>query len=299
MHKILPLRQSLAALLLSFVPSAPACVSVTGAGGKSSLLETLAQILLAAGQRVLFCSTTKVWRPEKRPLLLAQSLPEESPEYLAAECQRALAQAPCVELAWSPCPASPSSTFSQPRPKLQGLPPALLTALYAHMSSHVQPVPWLLVEADGAACHPLKAHAPHEPALPACTELCIACAGLDGLLSQPQQDAQSWPHSSHSEGPGILNERFVHRAALAANNLNLPLNSPLRPAHVAALALPAFGAFHGPRVLFLNKADLFPHALVAGTAIAQKIHAQAPAISCFLGSVQQGWCQALRPEADY
>ena len=50
----------------------------------------------------------------------------------------------------------------------------------------------VIVEADGAAGRPLKAHRPWEPVIPACTDLTVCLAGASGL-GRPVSEACHCP----------------------------------------------------------------------------------------------------------
>ena len=39
----------------------------------------------------------------------------------------------------------------------------------------------MIVEADGAAAHPLKAHRSHEPVIPSCTTMTVCLVGASGI----------------------------------------------------------------------------------------------------------------------
>jgi probable selenium-dependent hydroxylase accessory protein YqeC len=99
----------------------------------------------------------------------------------------------------------------------------------------------LLVEADGSRQRPLKAPAPHEPAIPADVDAVIVVAGLLGL--------------------GLpLDDEHVHRAAMFAALTGAPLGEPVTlTALAAALRHPDGGLKHIPpgarRVALLNQAD--------------------------------------------
>ena len=99
----------------------------------------------------------------------------------------------------------------------------------------------ILVEADGAARRSAKGYAPHEPNIPAASDVVIVVTGLD-LLG------------------GELTSRWVHRAALAAQQIGRPEGSYLDEEALAKLnglgaQMARRQAFQARRIAFLNKAD--------------------------------------------
>jgi len=122
--------------------------------------------------------------------------------------------------------------------RLPGLSGRQWAGLRAWCALHRRP---LLVEADGSRQRPLKAPAPHEPAIPADVDAVIVLAGLLGL--------------------GLpLDDEHVHRAAMFAALTAAPLGEPVTlTALAAALRHPDGGLKHIPpgarRVALLNQAD--------------------------------------------
>ena len=82
----------------------------------------------------------------------------------------------------------------------------------ARVAEHV------LVEADGSAGRPLKAHAEHEPVVSARADLVIAVIGVD-CLGRPMDD------------------EHVHRAALLRERLGRPAGALVTPDDVAGIVL--------------------------------------------------------------
>lgn len=126
--------------------------SIIGSGGKSSLLDRLAEELRERG-RVVLCTTTHMFPPPGLRTLQNAS---------SQDVERALAEdgAVCLgELA--------------PDGRLHA--PALPISELARLADYV------VVEADGSKRLPLKAHAPHEPVIPPGTERTVCVLGLTGL----------------------------------------------------------------------------------------------------------------------
>lgn len=116
----------------------PGVTAIIGGGGKTTLMECLAEEL-SAQARVIVCTTTHIYPEQNMPCLVSTSEAE-----IAAE----LARTRCVCVG----SASESGKYSAPE-----LPFCTLCALASYV----------IVEADGSKRLPLKAHAPHEPVIPA------------------------------------------------------------------------------------------------------------------------------------
>lgn len=143
----------------------PGVTAVIGGGGKTTLLRVLGEELAAAGGRVLLCASTKIF-----PFPGLENLTDPGEEALAA----ALAVRRLV-CAGSPVPGTGKLTAP-------GIPMDRLAAL----------ADYVLVEADGSAGRPLKAHAPHEPAVPAQAYQTVLVAGVSGF-GRPIRDCAHRP----------------------------------------------------------------------------------------------------------
>lgn len=127
-------------------------VSIIGGGGKTTLLYTLTEELRKKGT-VLLCTSTHIMRPTQYEVL------ERAGE---AEISAALSAHGAV------CVGEPSAEG-----KLG--PPSLSFDALARLADYV------LVEADGSRRLPLKAHAPHEPVIPANAQRVVLVVGADGF----------------------------------------------------------------------------------------------------------------------
>lgn len=127
--------------------------AVIGGGGKTTLLRTLGEELARSGARVILATTTKFL-----PFPGIGTVPGGE-----REIAEALGRRPLV------CAAAPWGE----RGKLaeSPVPMARLCAL----------ADYVLVEADGSAGLPLKAHAPHEPVIPAEAARTILVVGASGF----------------------------------------------------------------------------------------------------------------------
>ena len=130
----------------------PGVTAIIGGGGKTTLMECLAEEL-SAQAHVIVCTTTHIYPEQNMPCLVSTSEAE-----IAAE----LARTRCVCVG----SASESGKYSAPE-----LPFRTLCALASYV----------IVEADGSKRLPLKAHASHEPVIPEEAQRVIMVIGIDGV----------------------------------------------------------------------------------------------------------------------
>jgi len=203
-------------------------ISVVGAGGKSSLLEVLAREYETQGRVAVLTTTAKIRAPEKggRPLVLAGSMEE-----LREGLESVRHTHPGV------CPVVGTRVLSNG--KLDSLPSEWIGSL-----RDTPGVSGVIVEADGANRLPLKAPAPHEPVIPACSTLVVAVCGLD---------AQHVP----------LDAAHVHRPEILAKLLGLSLGERIPPELLPGALVLGYAEglpCHARLLLYLNKADSAPPA---------------------------------------
>ena len=141
----------------------PGVTAVIGGGGKTTLLRTLGEELAAGGKRVLLCTTTKILPFPGLPCAFDGAELEELQKHHQLVC------------AGTPVPDTGKLTVPEP-------PMEILTQWFDYV----------LVEADGAAHHPLKAHAPHEPVIPPEADQTICVVGASGF-GQPIAQAAHRP----------------------------------------------------------------------------------------------------------
>lgn len=200
-------------------------VSISGGGGKTGLLYTLArENYLGSG---LYTTTTKMFDP-----------------HLSAHPFQN------IYLDWNssdPPPFTTGSCFvageilrsaeSGMKNKVQGLSNKLLMN-WISMDSW----PILIIEADGAAGKPVKFPSRNEPVIPEHTNHAIGCIGLEVLGKQ-------------------ISKSLVHRLELFQSNLPLGKDSEICPETLAALINLSDGLFKNcpenvKRTVVLNKIDL-------------------------------------------
>ena len=139
-------------------------VGIVGAGGKTSLMFSLAEELRMKGCRVVTATTTKVWYKEARrfPRVIISKLDSD----------------------WCKTVRTELKTYGHvfvghgvlETGKLEGITPGLAEKIY-----HDSGVDYLVLEADGAAGLLVKAPASHEPVIPSSVTLVVAMMGLDAV----------------------------------------------------------------------------------------------------------------------
>lgn len=122
----------------------PGVTSIIGGGGKTTLLYRLAAEL-GARTSVIVTTSTHIWMPKEMPFL-ERTKPVQGVICVGTPCENGKLTAP-------------QQRFEE------------LTAL----------AEYVLVEADGSAGKPLKAHAPHEPVIPKNSNNIICVVGARGI----------------------------------------------------------------------------------------------------------------------
>ena len=126
--------------------------ALIGGGGKTTLMYTLAEELKSCG-KVIICTSTKIKLPEQYPTIF-----DASEDDIAAAL--AVKDILCV------AEKSVEDKLCAPRLPFEAL---------AQLADYV------IVEADGAKRLPLKAHASHEPVIPAAAQRVVMVIGIDGI----------------------------------------------------------------------------------------------------------------------
>jgi len=200
-------------------------VALVGGGGKTSLLFEMARMLQRAGKRVILTTTTKLWH--RQALQFPALILTRSDVAWRTKLDEALQVHGNVMLAGSLLESA----------KVQGIDPALADQLYLNT-----PIDYMLVEADGSAGRSVKAHAIHEPVVPASTTVVVALLGLDAL--------------NRPLGPEIVFRWEAFKQITGA-----ALGQPLTARVLALLFSHPAGLFkeapdHARRIVFLNKLDV-------------------------------------------
>jgi len=207
----------------------PRLISLCGAGGKTTLMFTLAREFVEAGERVLITTTTKIAREETHGW----------PSFSAARAGEALACALALLPENGPARAGAVVGYSRiggDGYRLVGFTPECVDELAA-----TGRFDRILVEADGSARKPLKAPAAHEPVIPCATDALVIVAGINGL------------------GPP-LNEANLFRAEIWSRLSGLAPGEPISAESLARCVAHPDGLARGcpagaHRALFLNQAD--------------------------------------------
>lgn len=200
-------------------------VAIVGGGGKTTLMFSLAEELRLKGRRVITSTTTKIWHHEAQ-------------------------RSPCVvfshaDSAWHDIVRDGLESHGHvfvgqgvlESGKVKGISPGLADALFQESG-----VDNLILEADGSAGRPVKAHAEHEPVIPLSATVVIAMMGLEAIGK-------------------LLEPEVVFRAELFEQITGLGQGERLTPKGLARIFHGPDGLFRGSpeparRVVFLNKLDL-------------------------------------------
>lgn len=137
-------------------------ISVIGSGGKTSFLRYFASRLDGT---VILTTSTHIFPFPDMPLV--RTCTGDSPgsrDQILHEIRSALASSRVI------CLGQP-----QPGGKLASPSPAVSFEALSHEADYV------LVEADGSAGLPLKAHRPHEPVIPDCSSMTVCITGASGI----------------------------------------------------------------------------------------------------------------------
>ena len=139
-------------------------IALTGGGGKTALMFSLAEELYTRGSKVITTATTKIFEPvwEQAPLLIIEA---DEGKVMALVKEGLLSNG--------------HVTFAAqrfPEGKIGGADPQLIERMAKEL-----PVDYIIVEADGARKLPLKAPGEHEPVISSSTTLLIPIVGIDAL----------------------------------------------------------------------------------------------------------------------
>lgn len=176
--------------------------AIIGGGGKTTLLRTLGEELAKVGHTVLLCTTTKILPFPGLPC--ARSLEELDHLREKARLLCAGAEVPGT---------------------------GKLTAMDTSMSRLAAQFDYVLVEADGSAQRPMKAHLPYEPVIPLEADQTICVVGASGF-GRPIREA-------------------AHRPELYAQLAGCAVTDPAAPERAAAV-LRAEGLQHR---VYVNQAE--------------------------------------------
>lgn len=201
-------------------------IAFVGAGGKTTAAWRLSDELVHAGERVVFTTTTQVFKPRRGSVNLILH-----PSPTVADLDSGFTRGPRVVLAaglgerGDPGQAAREGPYPAEPVKLVGPAPAVLDCLGGRKARELPGVTWL-VEADGARGRLLKAPADHEPVIPSRTDRVVVVAALDAL-GRP------------------LDGSTVHRPEIAARLLGVEIGVPITPNIIADILSHPLGGMKG------------------------------------------------------
>jgi probable selenium-dependent hydroxylase accessory protein YqeC len=171
----------------------PQCVSIMGAGGKSTLMNRLADELIVLGHTVVLTSTTNYHRPktlQSEQILLTRDVPEW-PEKLGTLARR-----------WNRLLVLHHDLGNA---MVKGIDVAAVRMIHEHIPDAI-----VIVKTDGARKRWFKAPNQSEPVIPPWSQLCITVVNHE-ILGQPLTDA------------------LVHRPQRVAELTGLKIGAPITP----------------------------------------------------------------------
>lgn len=214
-------------------------ISLTGAGGKTTLMFRLAKELLLEGKKVVTTTTTKILGPasEETPYLFIDPDEEKVRQFITCH----LSEYGHITIARERLESG----------KLRGISSTLVNGLWS-----LEGIDMMIIEADGAAGRPVKAPREGEPVIPPNTTLVVAILGVDGIGKE-------------------LNEENVFQAERISEITGIPVGEKMTEEAIAILMTHPKGVFKGTPsssrvVAFLNKVDI-PEGRERARRVAQKI----------------------------
>jgi probable selenium-dependent hydroxylase accessory protein YqeC len=210
-----------------------AFISLVGAGGKSTLLNRLAEELLIKNKRIILTTTTKMFAWQLTPFMKKGKLVEDHDE---ETIWKFIKKYFSVKNKTGRLAVIGEKIEDNGEEKVSGPLPEWLDEWWKD-----QLVDYFLVEADGAAGRPVKAPASHEPVIPLSTTDLIGTIGIDTLgLS--------------------LQEENVFRSEIFSQLTGLKLGEKIGTEALALLICHPQGLFKGApqnclRHLFINKVE--------------------------------------------
>ncbi len=174
-------------------------IAITGAGGKTTTMYTLADELAQRGKRVITTTTTQIFYPE----------PGETDTLIVVADTPILLQK--IRAAWQKCHRITVSGNVLRTNKLAGLQPEQPYELLVKSGADV-----VIVEADGARHRAIKAPAEHEPVIPLQSNVALLMMSAEAI-NQP------------------LSDRIAHRPERVATVTGMKVGDVLSPAVIARL----------------------------------------------------------------
>ena len=214
-------------------------LTLTGGGGKTTLMYRLARELVGEGKRVVCTTSTKIFEPEagQVPYLVVEN---DTTDMIRA-CREGTGRFGWMVIARARVGNG----------KLDGFASGVIGELFASGE-----VDWIIVEGDGARMLPLKAPVGNEPVFPESTTHAVAVVGLNGVGTP-------------------LDEDHVCRCEQYSELTGLPLHSLVTVESVARVLDNDLGLLKGApggclRLAWLNQADL-PGNVEAGRKVMRRV----------------------------
>src|SRR6266536_2392312 len=180
------------------LPTSP-LIAITGAGGKTTTMYTLADELAQRGKRVITTTTTQIFYPKAG---------ETDTLIVASETQALLKT---IDEAWHQYHRLTVAGTVLRTDKLAGLQPEQPYELLLNSGADV-----VIVEADGARHRMIKAPGEHEPVIPLQTNVALLMISAEAI-NQP------------------LSDRIAHRPEQVATVAGINMGDVLSPAVIARL----------------------------------------------------------------
>jgi probable selenium-dependent hydroxylase accessory protein YqeC len=223
-------------------------ISLVGAGGKTTLMFALARELAESGNIVITTTTTKIFFPSSSdtPHVLVCRDDKEIIEFILKRGE---------EFGHITIASEKMSSSG----KLKGVTPEFIAEL-----RNLNPVTYIIVEADGAAGRPLKApNTVYEPVIPRISSLVIPVVGIDALGCE-------------------LIEEHVFRSEIAAKLSGTAMGGLVTPDTIALIMTHPSGIVcgspvHARIIPFINKTDrdkTLSNAKILASRILKARHAQ-------------------------
>ena len=212
------------------LPASP-LIAITGSGGKTTTMYTLASELAQHGKRVITTTTTQIFYPE----------PDETDTLIVASETHALLKT--IDEAWQKYRRLTVAGAILRTEKLAGLQPEQPYELL--MKSGADAV---IVEADGARHRMIKAPAEHEPVMPLQANVALLMMSAEAF-NQP------------------LSDMIAHRPELVAKVTGIHMGDVLSPEVIARLITSEQGALkHIPETaavyLLITHVSMAPKAAI-------------------------------------
>ncbi len=214
-------------------------ISLTGAGGKTTLMFRLAKELSLTGKKVVTTTTTKILEPASG----------ETPSLFINLDEKELKQFVDQHL----------DEYGHITIASERLGPGKLKGVSSDLVNNLggsNKIDYIVIEADGAAGRPVKAPREGEPVIPSSTTLVVAILGVDGVEKE-------------------INDENVFQAERVSKMTGIPVGGRMTEEAMAVLVTHAEGIFKGAPissrvVAFFNKVDI-PNGVIKAKRIAQHI----------------------------